>query len=106
MRNAVGIAGAPDELLELEELPVSGDPLELDELLELDDDEELLDELLELVSSTGGSSLLPPHAYSALADISNPASFVARANPGRWWFIGICLFPIWPYNLNYWFRVW
>ena len=58
MRNAVGITGAPDELLELEELeelPVSGDPLELDELLELDDDEELLDELLELVSSTGGS---------------------------------------------------
>lgn len=101
MRSATGSDGEPDELLELdelEELLVSGEPLELDELLELDEDDELLEELLEPGSSTGGFSLLPPHAYSALAEISNPANFVARANPGRWWSIGICLFPKWPYN--------
>ncbi len=65
-----------EELLELEEEELLERP-ELDELEE-DDDEEEEDELDEL---TGGSSLPPPHAKRAVADISTPASFMVRITP-------------------------
>lgn len=64
-----------DELLELDEELLERP--ELDELEEEEDDEDD-DELDEL---TGGSSLPPPHAKRAVADISTPASFMVRITP-------------------------
>lgn len=66
--------------LELDEELLELDELELDE--ELDDEDEL-EELLELVSSTCGLSLPPPHAKSAVAETSTPASFIVRMDSDK-----------------------
>jgi hypothetical protein len=66
------LAAEPLDELEEDEL------LELEEELEEEDDDDEEDELDEL---TGGSSLSPPHAKRAVADISTPAIFRVRMTP-------------------------